>query len=40
MVDSPTDLPYTLEIDDKITVECIWNWEDHRAETISIKVRD
>jgi hypothetical protein len=36
-VESP-ELPYTLNVGDTVTLNCIWNWEDHRAETISIAV--
>ena len=36
-VESP-ELPYTLNIGGTVTLNCVWNWEDHRAETISIAV--
>jgi hypothetical protein len=36
-VESPS-LPYTLSIGDTVTLNCLWNWSDHRGETVGIYV--
>jgi hypothetical protein len=38
-VESPPELPYTLPIGDTVTLKCLWNWSDHRGETIGIYVK-
>ena len=38
-VESPPDLPYTLPIGDTVTLKCLWDWSDHRGETVGIYVK-
>jgi hypothetical protein len=38
-VESPPELPYTLPIGDTVTLKCLWNWSDHRGETVGIYVK-
>ena len=37
-IESPPDLPYTLQIGDTVTLKCLWDWSDNRGETIAITV--
>jgi len=32
-------LPYTLSIGDTVTLDCLWDWSDHRGETVQIYVK-
>jgi len=38
-VESPPELPYTLPIGDTVTLKCLWDWSDHRGETVGIQVK-
>jgi hypothetical protein len=37
-VESPS-LPHTLSIGDEVTLDCLWDWSDHRGETVQIYVK-
>jgi hypothetical protein len=37
-VESPS-LHYTLSIGDTVTLNCLWDWSDHREETVAIYVK-
>lgn len=37
-IESP-DTPYILSIGDIVTLQCLWDWSDHRGETVGIYVK-
>lgn len=38
-IEQPTEIPYTLQIGNTVTLRCLWNWADHRTESIIVAVQ-
>ena len=38
-IEQPKEIPYTLQIGNTVTLRCLWNWADHRTESIIVAVQ-